>query len=277
MSKIIVLKSGSYARLNPECSGFAHGFGIFETIRLASGRLEFWKEHYERLSRSAGAFELRFDQPEALVLEAIREFVQSEKLYDGIVKLSLLKDGDEDCCYVYTRPIELPGEPVNLQLSRQSPVNEHSLLAGHKTHNYMESVYLKQSAGRTGFFDFVRLNTSGFIAETAMANLFFIKDNVLCTPALSTGILPGIIRAEVIEIAKQHSIRLEEGRYSQESLKTADAIFLTNSSFGILSVHSLEADDFSVTFDAASTMPAVLKTALSDAKKRKSVVLTDEQ
>ncbi len=276
MSKVVVLRSGTSAQLNPECSGFAHGFGIFETIRIADGRLEFWRAHYERFLQSASVFGLHLNQSEESLLQAIRELIQSEKRRDGIVKLSLLKDGTGAGCYVYTRPMITTEGAVNIGLSKQSPLNEHSLLAGHKTHNYMESALLKQSAVKTGFFDVVRLNTAKHIAETAMANLFLVKDNILYTPNLLTGILPGIIRAEVLEIAEQNSIRFEEGHYLVDFLKAADAAFLTNSSFGILSVCSFEAGDFSVTFDTSSTVVEILETALSDAKKSKSIALTDE-
>lgn len=276
MSKIIVIKSGAHVHLDPVHSGFAHGFGVFETIKLSAGRLEFWKAHYERFLRSAKAFNLHFDQSEEAVLEAIRELVQAEGLQDGIVKLSLLHEAADSCCYVYTRSMEPPDAHVKLHLNPQALLNEHSLLAGHKTHNYMEAMQLKKVAVGSGFFDVVRLNTAGYLAETAVANLFFVKDGNLRTPALSTGILPGVIRAEVMKIAEKHSISIEEGHYPIEDLKAADAVFLTNSSVGILPVSSVDAADFNALFDVSSEVIETLKVALSQAKKLKSVALTDE-
>jgi branched-subunit amino acid aminotransferase/4-amino-4-deoxychorismate lyase len=276
MSEIVVLKSGSNAHLNPLHSGFAHGWGIFETIRFARGQLEFWNAHYERLLHSAKVFNLHFDPAESAVLAAIRELVQSEKLRDVAVKLSLLEAGTDSCCYIYSRSIALPGDDVSLYLSMEYPLNECSVLAGHKTHNYIESVHLKRSVSRAGFYEGVRVNTAGFLTEAAMANLFFIKGNTLYTPALSTGILPGVIRAEVLEAARIRSISFEEGCYPVESLKTATAVFLTNSSIGILPVSSLQADDFAVTYAASHPIVDALKIALDDAKKRKSIRLIHE-
>ena len=273
MSKIVILKTGSQAHLNPSHSGFAHGFGIFETMRLVGGRLEFWRAHYSRLVRSAKVFNLHFDQTEAAVLAAIRELVQSEKLRDGIVKLSLLSEGADSCCYVYLRSIELPDESVLLQLSTQSVLNERSVLAGHKTHNYMEAIYLKQLARSAGYFDLVRVNTAGFLTETSVANLFFVKNNILHTPALSTGILPGVIRAEVLKAAGTCSIPVEEGHYPANLLKTATAVFLTNSSNGILPVSSLTADDFSVAYAKAHPLVDTLKIALNDARVCESITI----
>lgn len=276
MSKIVILKSGSQACLNPLHSGFAHGFGIFETMRITGGRLEFWQAHCERFLHSAKVFNLHGNLTEAAILAAIRELVQSEKLRDGIVKLSLLSEGAESCCYVYSRSIELPDESVRLQVNTQSALNERSVLAGHKTHNYMEAMHLKQLAKSVGYFDQVRINTAGFLTETTVANLFFVKDNILYTPALSTGILPGVIRGEVIEIARKHSISVEEGHYPLDALKTTEAFFLTNSSVGILPVDSIEAEDLSATFNHPSKVVETLKIAFEDTKKRKLVVLTDE-
>ena len=275
MSKIIVIKPGSHVHLDPVHSGFAHGFGIFETIRLSAGKLEFWKAHYERFSHSAKTFNLYFDHGEEAILEAIRELIYSEKLQEGIVKLSLLKEGKDTCCYVYTRPSQLPDGPVKLHLNMQLRLNERSVLTGHKTHNYMEAMYLKQSAQDNGFFDVVRLNTAGFLAETAMANLFFVKEATVFTPAFSTGILPGVVRSEVLQAAKKYSINVEEGHYTLDSLKTADAVFLTYSTVGILPVYLFDTGDFKVTYTVSHPIVESLMIAFEDTKRRKSVVLTD--
>ena len=270
MSKLVILKSRSHAHLNPLHSGFAHGFGIFETIRLTGGRLEFWTAHYERFLHSAKTFNLHFDEVERVVLAAIRELVESEKVRDGIIKLSLLSEGKDTCCYVYVRSIEQTDEKITLHLDTQSSLNENSVLAGHKTHNYMESMYLKQFAQKNGFFDAVRLNTTGLLAETTLANLFFVKEDRLYTPALSTGILPGVIRAEVLDAARTHSIPVEEGNYSVECLKSAETAFLTNSSVGIMPVSSFFADDSTVTYTLSSHVVDTLRADLDDKRKRKS-------
>lgn len=276
MSKIVILKSEALAHLNPLHSGFAHGFGIFETICLTGGQLEFWEAHYKRLLHSAKVFDLHFEATEADLLKAIRELVQSDNLSDVAVKLSLISVGAEVCCYVYSRPIEPPEATVSLCLETQSVQNERSVLAGHKTHNYMESVRLKQSARKAGFFDVVRVNSAGFVSETAMANLFFLRGDRVYTPAVSTGILPGVIRAEVLQAARTCSIPIEEGHYPAESLQTANAVFLTYSTVGMLPVSSLVANDTSVTYDQMHPIVEVLKTALDDARKLRSIRLIHE-
>ena len=104
MSEIIILQSGDAAALNPNRSGFAHGFGIFETIKLSQGRLCFWEAHWQRFYDSTVDLGLPLDHTSEGALVAIRELVQADGLRDGTVKLSLRKEGAGAGCYVYTRP-----------------------------------------------------------------------------------------------------------------------------------------------------------------------------
>ena len=175
---------------------------------------------------------------------AIRELVQADGLRDGTLKLSLLKAGAGAACYVYTRPAIAPIATVRLQLATTNPINEHSRLAGHKTHNYMENMLLLESARAEGYSDVLRVNSAGVLAETTLANLFFIKQGRLCTPALSTGILPGVIRAEVLRLAESLAIPVEEGSYSPAVLQEAEAVFLTNSTVGIRLMDTISGEGF---------------------------------
>lgn len=273
MSKIVVLNSEALAQLNPVHSGFAHGFGIFETIKLSAGGLRFWEAHCERFFQSVRAFDMPFTQDDEALLAAIRELVSEGGFQDGLIKMSLLSAADDTCCYVYARSAVRPAGKVKLYLSEDAPLNEHSLLAGHKTHNYMEAMHLLKTVRSSGFTDCIRLNTAGVLAETTVANLFFICEETLHTPALSTGILPGVVRAEVLEAAKALSIRVEAGAYPIERLKTCRAAFLTNASMGLQAVDAIEGKQFNLALEASHPMIDELKAALAEAEARKSVTL----
>jgi len=277
MSEIIILQSGDAAALNPNQSGFAHGFGIFETIKLSQGRLCFWEAHWQRFYDSAVDLGLPLDHTPEGALAAIRELAQADGLRDGTVKLSLLKEGAGARCYVYARPAMSATTTVRLQLTMQYPLNEHSRLAGHKTHNYMENMLLLESARAEGFADVLRVNTAGVLAETTVANLFFIKQGRLCTPALSTGILPGVIRAEVIQVADSLGVPVEEGSYTPAVLQAAEAVFLTNSSVGIRLMDTISGEelDLMVPSEPRPLLDA-LTLGLSDLEMKKSVLLFDD-
>lgn len=244
MSDIVIVQSGEKAHMDPTQSGFAHGFGLFETLKLVSGRLCFWAEHWQRLLHSAKILGFGLTVTEDAVLSAIRELVRSDGLCEGTIKLSLVRNGAGTTCYVYARPSLIVASAARLKLNQHARLNESSLLAGHKTHNYMENVLLLESALAAGFSDAIRLNTAGNLTETAVGNLFFIRGERLHTPALATGILPGVIRAIVIRTAQSMSLPVEEGNYTPELLDSINAAIVTNSLIGIQSVDTVVTDDF---------------------------------
>jgi branched-subunit amino acid aminotransferase/4-amino-4-deoxychorismate lyase len=283
MSDIVILHAGDSAALAPTHSGFAYGYGIFETLKLSAGRLCFWDAHWARLRRSAHALGLQLDCSAAAVLRAIAELVQAEGLRDGVVKLSLLADaGASAQCsgtraarlFVYTRPAMAAAATARLKVLSESPLNERSPLAGHKTHNYMENMLLLEAARAGGSSDVIRVNTAGLVAETTVGNLFFVEGRQLSTPALGTGILPGVVRDAVLQAAAGLAIPVEEGAYLPEQLQHADALFITNSTAGIRPVQALEADAWRVTLPSEShPMLQALTAALAVAEADHSIEL----
>ena len=241
MSAIIKIGTGGSLELEPGDGAFAYGEGLFETIQLRAGGLCFWRAHWARLAASAEALGFVLPQEEA-VLAALREWLAAEGRESGIVKLSLVRQGEGCVLYIYGRkePDPLPGQ-VRLQLETATRLNPASLLAGHKSHNYMEAMTLWRRARAAGYYDCLRLNTSGHLAEACVANLFFLKAGVVHTPALASGILPGVIRAEVLRLAAEENLETREGDYLPGDLADAEAVFLTNSVAGIVPVASVEA------------------------------------
>ena len=236
MSKIVIIPPGETVSLGSTDSGFAHGFGLFETMRYADGRLYFWKDHWARLTRSAKQFALALPA-ESAVLLALRELVTSARIEASTLKLSLLKEATGSRLYVYARPAIPAPEGRRLQLDTTCPIFSRSLLAGHKTHNYMEAMYLLSLARAQGFYDTLRVDAAGRLAETTSSNLFFVKDGRLHTPALDVGILPGVTRAALLSVRE---FEVEEGHYSPEVLLEAEAVFVSNATVGLQSIQRID-------------------------------------
>lgn len=269
MSKITIVSPGSTLQLNPMHSGFAHGFGIFETLKLEGRRVYFWAAHWSRLKASAAALGLALSVSEAEVLAALSRLVLDAGLSAGTLKLSLLREGEGTHLYVYARTAHAWPESLKLRLGLDVPLNEYSLLSGHKTHNYMENVLLWESCRADGFDDQIRVNGSGHLAETAMSNLFFQHDGAWHTPSLATGILPGVVRGEVL---RMEAVR--EGCFQPALLGTAEAVFITNSSVGICPVSRIEGAGVERSFDSAAlSRVASLQKALAEAEGRNAVSL----
>jgi 4-amino-4-deoxychorismate lyase len=105
----------------------------------------------------------------------------------------------------------------------------NNILAKRELSNYPWAV------GAEGLF----LNGAGYAAEGIVSNMFFIRDGICHTPHLDTGILPGITRALVIELAELAGVTVEKGLYSWEDILAADEIFITNSIQEIVPITTL--------------------------------------
>lgn len=265
MSDIVLVPDGETIPLASNASGFAHGFGLFETMRYADGQLFFWKDHWARFARSAKQFALALPKEDA-VLSALRELVARTKLTEGTLKLSLLKDIEGSCLYVYSRPPITSPNSNALILNTTSPINPHSLLAGHKTHNYMEVMHLLSLARAQAYYDCLRIDTNGYLAETATSNLFFLKDGRLYTPALDIGILPGVIRAVLL---RERDLQIEEGLFALGAIRDAEAVFVTNAGSGLKVIERI--DGFSAgqsaQYLAASEVLSTVQSSLVSAQE----------
>lgn len=236
MPDIIIIPPGGRLSLSPSSSAFAHGFGLFETMRYADGRLYFWQDHWARLAKSARHFALTFPEQDE-VLAALRELAAAIPPGEATLKLSLVKEATESRLYVYSRPPIPAPEGRRLRLDATCPIARSSILAGHKTHNYMEVMHLLSLARAQGYYDALRLNTEGYLAETCSSNLFFLEDGRFHTPSLDTGILPGVIRGAVLSIP---GLSFGEGLYTPEILSKADAVFVTNSTGGLQPIEQID-------------------------------------
>lgn len=259
MPEIVLVPDGQTIPLASTASGFAHGFGLFETMRYVDGQLFFWKDHWARLSKSAKHFALALPKEDA-VLATLREYVDRTKLTEGTLKLSLLKDTKGSCLYVYSRPPITSPNSNTLILNTTSPINPRSLLAGHKTHNYMEVMHLLSLARANAYYDCLRLDTNGYLAETATSNLFFLKGGRLYTPALDTGILPGVIRSVLM---RERDLQIKEGLFAPGAIRDAETVFVTNATTGFKIIERI--DGFSAGQSAQYSVASEALTAVQSA------------
>lgn len=269
MPEIIPVPPGESLQMAPTASGFAHGFGLFETMRYAAGELHFWNDHWSRLSRSADVFGLPLPQ-ETEVVDGMRRFVEQADLMEGTLKLSLLKVADDSQLFLYLRPA-LPAPPGRrLWLDRDAPILERSPLAGHKTHNYMEAMHRLGLARAAGYYDALRLDSRGRLAETTTANIFFVSGGSLCTPAEDTGILPGVTRAALL---RSPELEIEEGNYSLDVLASAEALFVTNATSGVQAIEGIEGAAPHSRIDFDTEHPALEKMLTAYRRSRQAIRL----
>jgi branched-subunit amino acid aminotransferase/4-amino-4-deoxychorismate lyase len=270
MSDIVLIAPGESISIQPTDTGFAHGFGLFETMRYAEGQLYFWKQHWARLSRSAQAFDMACPPADA-VLEAMRRYVQEAGLSTAVLKLSLMPSSGGSRLYVYSRPPLPAPDAWALIIDTRYPVFPQSLLAGHKTHNYMESIQLLARARKAGYADLLRVDASGHLAETTTSNLFFLSGGRLHTPSLETGILPGVVRETLLATAGEGA--MVEGLYRPEALLTADAVWVTNASIGLQAIERIDGfpGGASVCYATRSTLTERVESSFAEAEASRAI------
>jgi 4-amino-4-deoxychorismate lyase len=245
MREIEIIRPGERLQIDPNAGGLAHGYSLFETMALRGGYLEFWAAHWQRLQSAAWHFGLPCDYPEAQVLAAVADLAK-ELEGEGVIKLSLLKEADGVRLIIYSRPPLFRSEgEVGLLIQDGFRINQYSPLAGYKTHNYLESMLAAALGHKAGCYDVLRLNTEEFLAEGAVSNIFFYSDGCLKTPSVEAGLLPGVVRAVLLE-----QLKVEEGLFTIDTLMQAEAVFLTNSTVGPLPVDYLLRDGLRVHRDS---------------------------
>jgi branched-subunit amino acid aminotransferase/4-amino-4-deoxychorismate lyase len=262
--------------MDPLSPSFAHGVGLFETMRLKARQLFFFQRHWQRMEQSARQLGLKLVCDPQAVIASIRALVVADQLEDACIKLALIEDANAGSqLFVYARPCSRAPDSVALYYAPDYPLNAHSQLAGHKTHNYMEHRLLHDRARKLGYYDQIRVNTDGAIAETTLGNLFLVQGGSVITPAEDTGLLPGVVRRLVLSqssLEVQIDVSLDAG-----DLYQAEAIFLTNSAVGILPVHAIgsrELPDHSIC-SASHPLVLDLKRKFASWQKSESVSFRD--
>jgi branched-subunit amino acid aminotransferase/4-amino-4-deoxychorismate lyase len=235
MTTVEIIRPGQSVELAINEPALAHGYGVFETIRVEASTVQFWNAHWERLNASARYFGMTLSASEDSVLSAIRELVLGEDPEGAMnIKLSAMRTEVGARLWVYSRtPLPRP-DKLNVLVGGGSAIDAQSLLAGHKTHNYMENRVLMERAAAAGCYDILRCNSEGYVAEGAISNVFWEKAGELYTPSEKTGLLPGVVRLALLD-----GLKVNVGFYPLEALMDADGLYLTNSSLGIQPVDSL--------------------------------------
>ncbi len=241
------------ARVSVLDRGFLYGDGVFETVRIHDGRPVWLDRHLARLARSCEAIHLELPAPATSWADVFQTVIDANHLGQAVIRLTLSRGRDvagSDSCADPTlalAPRPLPhltahqrhnGVPIIITTIRKpSPLSSPTHA---KTLNYLNSLSARQEAASRGAFEGLLLTLDGYLAECAMSNIFFLKQHTLHTPSLACGVLPGVTREVILEIAPAIGLQVQEDRYRPDVLYDADECFLTGSGIGILPVETIE-------------------------------------
>jgi len=230
------------ARISVFDHGFLYGDGVFEGIRAYNGRV--WKldEHLERLYESARSLllpvPLSFDELKEAVLETLRR----NGLREGYIRLIVSRGpGDlgldprkctKPSVVIITEPLALfPAELYTKGLKVVTVAtrrNQNEAISPRiKSLNYLNSILAKLEANHLGYPEVLLMNSEGFITEGTGDNIFMVRRGVVVTPPNTSGILEGITRGVILELARETGIPTREADFTRHDLYTAQECFLT--------------------------------------------------
>ena len=239
------------ARISVFDHGFLYGDGVYETLRAYHGRIFLLERHLARLRRSCDLIGLSLPVKDDGWMSIISEILIRNGLEDAGLRLTISRgEGelgiDPGLCARPTvvviakslvpYPARMREEGVRLQLVsvRRNPQSAQSPQI--KSLSFLNNILAKQEAVQAGAYDALMLNMDGHVTECTTSNIFFVANQRLHTPSVACGILEGITREVVIELARGLGIEVKEGAYAAEELLQADECFMTNTGLEVMAV-----------------------------------------
>lgn len=235
--------------VSPTSNILLYGKGVFTTIAIRDGEPLFWDKHWARLVRDSAKAGVDLTEfSETKVSGALKKEISSSGISDGRVRITFLDHRSSEIWPAETAQNTtmsiLVGEtrPILSKFSiTVSPyrINNNSPLVGIKSCNYLENLLSFEEALSRGFHEALRINNDGALTGGCLSNVFWLKRNVLFTPHLDTGCLPGTMREHILE-----NLTCEQTVESLDTLIDVDAIFITSAGLGVVQVHDLDGRSF---------------------------------
>ena len=239
--------------------GFLYGDAVFETLRYSQNHLHFWEDHYFRLMAAMRVFRMHIPMtftPEFLEQECLRVVeAQSIASPSWRIRLSVFRnDGgvylptSRDVSYVIeAKPIKeetyTSKKSYNVELFKDYYVQK-SMLSNLKSNNKALQVIGSIFMQEQGFDNGILVNDDKEIVEFLNGNLFVVDGAMLRTPPLTSGCLDGIMRKQVMRLAKKQNISCVEEKISPFDLQQVQEVFMTNAITGIQPVSSYRRTDY---------------------------------
>jgi branched-chain amino acid aminotransferase len=239
------------AKISVYDHGLLYGDGVFEGIRVYDGKVFKLKEHVDRLFESARAIMLEIPLSPEQMTRAIQDTVAANGKRNGYIRpivtrgagtlgLDPRKTSDPQVIVIVDEIALYPPElyETGMEIATVATIRNHpaALNPRIKSLNYLNNILAKIEGIQQGCPESLMLNHKGEISECSGDNIFLVKAGVLRTPPIDAGILKGITRDTVIELAREARIRVEEVSLTRHDVFVADECFLTGSAAEIVPV-----------------------------------------
>jgi len=254
--------------------GFLYGDSLFETIRVNQGQPFRLRKHLSRLRSGMQTIQLD-DAPFDTIPFILNEFIKKNDLQDALVRVMITRGVSRDASssapvepalYVSAREIREPAAwPVRVVYLEEKNYPILRFYPAIKSGNYLGNRMAIKDAEATGAYEPVFVNRDGYVTECAIRNIFFVKDHILLTPAVELGVLPGVMRDTIMELARKRSLRVEEALIKYKDVPEMDEAFISSSGVGVLPVTwDGFTSDYALTRSLRKDLKILFKTGASD-------------
>ncbi len=245
----------SEAKISVFDHGLLYGDGVFEGLRVYSGRIFRFRQHMDRLFESARCLRLELPLERAELERAVEDTVRANGVRDAYIRLVVTRGAGDlgidprkcgqstliiivDKITVYDEELYAQGIPIITSSTRR--IRPDMLDQRAKSLNYLNSIMAKMEANIAGVGEALMLDCNGNVAECSVDNIFIVKDGKLLTPGLEFPILAGVTRAVVLELAPKLEIPAVECTLTLHDVYCADECFLTGTGAELMPVISVD-------------------------------------
>jgi branched-chain amino acid aminotransferase len=256
----VIYVNGEYvaaadARVSVFDHGLLYGDGVFEGIRAYNGRVFKLKEHIKRLYNAAKAISLEIPLSPQQMSEIVVESCRRNGIHDGYIRLVVTRGKGDlglsplKCpkatvfCIAATislYPEELYEKGLNIITAVQRRNKATIIDPQVKSLNYLNNILARIEADRVGAAEALMLTEDGLVAECSADNIFIVRGGEIWTPPIHLGILEGITRSTIIELAQKNGFTVREKEFTVFNLISADECFLSGTAAELIAVTELD-------------------------------------
>jgi branched-chain amino acid aminotransferase len=235
--------------------GLLYGDGVFEGIRVYSGRVFELAAHLRRLYESAKVIRLTIPMELSQLAKATEETVAANNITEGYIRLVITRgkgnlgispvNCEKACVIIIASKIQLYPEELyekGMKVISAVTVRNHPLAIPPqvKSLNYLNNIMAKIEALDNNVPEAIMYNHEGFVAEATGDNIFIVRDGVIYAPPCQAGSLEGITRGIVMKLARQENIQVFERNLTRFDLYVADEFFLTGTAAEVIGIVEID-------------------------------------
>lgn len=229
-------------------TGLLNGWGVFSTLRVIDGALFAYPRHWRRMERDARLLHVPMPPSPEWLEERLHWLIDANQAHNSTLRVAVIRNRggqfegpgiETDCDVVaFTRDLKDWGTSVRLDVAPMSRQGANEF-AGTKMLSWSFNLVLLERAANNGYDEVILLDERGEVSECTSANIFAVFGDEVLTPPLSSGCLPGVTRAILLEEIRVPGVELRESPLTLDDLARADEVFVTSSTRELLPVSEI--------------------------------------